>query len=89
MRRQRITSAKQYVYPGSYVEGVLKAKTLQRLVAASDETEAYTTFTGVTRLKQGISPSGVRIDDQPSGNLSRAVTVAVTSRKYHVSILVH
>lgn len=52
-----------------------------KLVATSDESEAYTTFTGVTRLKQGISPQGVRLEDEPSaGGLSRSATVAVTSR---------
>ncbi|KAK0459085.1 NADPH oxidase regulator NoxR [Desarmillaria tabescens] len=30
-----------------------------KLIAASDPGDAYTTFTGVTLLKQGISPSGV------------------------------
>lgn len=56
-----------------------------KLVATSDENEAYTTFTGVTRLKQGITPSGAYVDDQsaPPGettNLNRAATVSVTSR---------
>ncbi|KAI0090555.1 hypothetical protein BDY19DRAFT_935808 [Irpex rosettiformis] len=53
-----------------------------KLVATSDASEAYTTFTGVTRLRQGITPSGVLTDDAPptSGGLSRAVTVSVTSR---------
>ncbi|KAK0226330.1 NADPH oxidase regulator NoxR [Armillaria fumosa] len=32
-----------------------------KLIAASDPGDAYTTFTGVTLLKQGISPSGVYI----------------------------
>ncbi|GJE91523.1 NADPH oxidase regulator NoxR [Phanerochaete sordida] len=51
-----------------------------KLVAASDESDAYTTFTGVTRLKQGVSPAGVRLDDVPASGLSRAATVTVTSR---------
>jgi tetratricopeptide (TPR) repeat protein len=33
-----------------------------KLVAASDPNDVFTTFTGSTRLKQGISPSGVYID---------------------------
>lgn len=33
-----------------------------KLVAASDPNDIFTTFTGSTRLKQGISPSGVFID---------------------------
>ena len=35
---------------------------LQKLVAASDPNDVFTTFSGSTRLKQGISPSGVFID---------------------------
>lgn len=30
-------------------------------MAASDVSDAYTTFTGVTRLQQGITPTGVRV----------------------------
>jgi len=37
-----------------------------KLVAASDASDAYTTFTGVTRLQQGITPTGVRVDDMQS-----------------------
>jgi len=33
-----------------------------RLVAAADQSDAYTTFTGVTRLQQGITPTGVKVD---------------------------
>ncbi|EKM53513.1 uncharacterized protein PHACADRAFT_259928 [Phanerochaete carnosa HHB-10118-sp] len=51
-----------------------------KLVATSDENEVYTEFSGVARMKQGISPQGVRLEDAPAGNLSRSVTVAVTSR---------
>ncbi|KIP05003.1 hypothetical protein PHLGIDRAFT_108845 [Phlebiopsis gigantea 11061_1 CR5-6] len=50
-----------------------------KLVAASDESEAYTTFTGVTRFKQGISPAGVRLEDEPGTGLTRAATVNVTA----------
>ena len=56
---------------------------IQKLVAASDTTDAYVEFSGVTRLKQGVSPSGLRLDDAgPSANLSRAATLAVTDRKH-------
>lgn len=57
-----------------------------KLVATSDENEAYTTFTGVTRLKQGMTPSGSYLDGQTAppaaadNNLSRAATVSVTTR---------
>ncbi|THH20394.1 hypothetical protein EUX98_g8592 [Antrodiella citrinella] len=56
-----------------------------RLVATSDANEQYTTFTGVTRLKQGITPSGAFVEDGSvippvDNNLNRANTVAVTSR---------
>ena len=33
-----------------------------KLVAAADSREAYTTFTGVTRLQQGITPTGAPLD---------------------------
>lgn len=33
-----------------------------KLVAAADSREAYTTFTGVTRLQQGMTPSGAPLD---------------------------
>ncbi|KAJ3570908.1 hypothetical protein NP233_g4105 [Leucocoprinus birnbaumii] len=45
------------------------------LVAASDATDAFTTFTGSTRLKQGISPSGVYVDQFPEANVSRSATL--------------
>lgn len=55
----------------------------QKLVATSDENEAYTTFTGVTRMKQGISPSNTYVDGVAADPaLSRAATVAVTSRMF-------
>ncbi|KAL6305002.1 hypothetical protein BKA93DRAFT_817214 [Sparassis latifolia] len=44
-----------------------------KLVATSDESDAYTEFTGVARLRQGISPTGAAID---GAMLSRATTVA-------------
>jgi len=52
-----------------------------KLVATENPNEAYTTFTGVTRLKQGISPKGIFVDEQPAidlnrtGSLVRSVTV--------------
>ncbi|KAK7691652.1 hypothetical protein QCA50_005051 [Cerrena zonata] len=51
-----------------------------KLVATSDANEAYTTFTGVTRLKQGITPANTVLDEQRSPTLTRAATVSVTSR---------
>ncbi|KZV61081.1 hypothetical protein PENSPDRAFT_759646 [Peniophora sp. CONT] len=42
-----------------------------RLVATENPNEAYTTFTGVTRLKQGISPQGVYVDERPIIDLNR------------------
>jgi len=61
----KIKNAQQKDYMG-------KAK----LVAASDADEAYTTFTGVTRLKQGITPQGAFVDDlQDTSDLGRSVTV--------------
>ncbi|KAF7800094.1 hypothetical protein EIP86_011338 [Pleurotus ostreatoroseus] len=52
-----------------------------KLVASSDASEAYTTFSGVTRMRQGITPSGQVLDEAPAApSLQRSVTVAVTSR---------
>ncbi|RDB24740.1 Neutrophil cytosol factor 2 [Hypsizygus marmoreus] len=55
-----------------------------KLVAASDPGDAFTEFTGVTRLKQGISPSGVYIerpdfDTAVAQNLSRSATAPAPS----------
>ncbi|QRV98137.1 neutrophil cytosol factor 2 [Ceratobasidium sp. AG-Ba] len=48
-----------------------------QLIAASDAKDAFTTFTGVTRLQQGLTPSGAPIiDGRPIPPLSRAVTAA-------------
>ncbi|KAJ1306172.1 hypothetical protein OPQ81_010882 [Rhizoctonia solani] len=48
-----------------------------QLIAASDANDAFTTFTGVTRLQQGLTPSGAPITDgRPIPNLSRSVTAA-------------
>jgi hypothetical protein len=53
-------------------------------VAASDPNDTFTTFTGSTRLKQGISPTGVYIDRPDfdaavASNLSRSITAPVAS----------
>ncbi|OBZ69923.1 hypothetical protein A0H81_10584 [Grifola frondosa] len=48
-----------------------------KLVAAEDTNDLYTEFSGVARLKQGITPTGVYLDDGPG--LSRAATLAATS----------
>ncbi|EUC62514.1 NADPH oxidase regulator NoxR [Rhizoctonia solani AG-3 Rhs1AP] len=48
-----------------------------QLIAASDANDAFTTFTGVTRLQQGLTPSGAPITDgRPLPARSRAVTSA-------------
>jgi len=48
-----------------------------KLVASENPNEAYTTFTGVTRLRQGVTPSNVFVDDSPAneGGLSKAGTL--------------
>ncbi|KAF9476353.1 NADPH oxidase regulator NoxR [Pholiota conissans] len=48
-----------------------------KLVAASDSNDLTTDFTGITRLKQGISPAGVFVDRPDIGNsgLLRSATV--------------
>lgn len=51
-----------------------------KLVATSDANETFTTFTGVTRLKQGVAPSGAFTDAAAESGLARAATVSVTSR---------
>ncbi|TFK45571.1 hypothetical protein OE88DRAFT_1669075 [Heliocybe sulcata] len=45
-----------------------------KLIAASDASDAYTEFSGVTRYKQGVTPSGVLIDNPGPGTLERSVT---------------
>ena len=55
---------------------------VQKLVAAADEGEAYTTFTGATRLRQGVTPKGVFIPEEEVKSdvqLSRSVTVPAPS----------
>ncbi|KAI0799961.1 hypothetical protein C8Q74DRAFT_1323316 [Fomes fomentarius] len=48
-----------------------------KLVAAESTNDLFTEFTGVARLKQGITPTGIFIDDNPG--LTRAATVAAPS----------
>jgi len=52
-----------------------------KLIAASDSSDAYTTFTGVTRLEQGITPTGVFIDRPPDldSPLSRSRSATLIS----------
>ncbi|KAG6857726.1 hypothetical protein H0H87_004142 [Tephrocybe sp. NHM501043] len=55
-----------------------------KLVAASDPGDTFTTFTGSTRLKQGISPSGVFVerpafDSSVAMNLNRSATAPAAS----------
>jgi len=45
---------------------------IQILVSASDANDAYTTFTGITRLNRGQTPKGVALD--PAHPLSRSQT---------------
>ncbi|KAG5731365.1 Neutrophil cytosol factor 2 [Termitomyces sp. T112] len=58
-----------------------------KLVAASDLEDTFTTFTGSTRLKQGISPSGIFVDRTDlnsavgQGNLNRSATAPAGSSK--------
>ncbi|KAF9453982.1 hypothetical protein P691DRAFT_718412 [Macrolepiota fuliginosa MF-IS2] len=44
------------------------------LVAASDANDAFTTFTGSTRLKQGISPAGIYVGQSEAG-VSRSASL--------------
>ncbi|KAI0249234.1 hypothetical protein BJV78DRAFT_1129881 [Lactifluus subvellereus] len=47
-----------------------------KLVASENPNEAYTAFTGVTRLRQGISPQNIYIDQTgDEGGLARAPTL--------------
>ncbi|KAH9942235.1 uncharacterized protein BXZ73DRAFT_87886 [Epithele typhae] len=50
-----------------------------KLVAAESTNDLFTEFTGVARLKQGITPTGVFVEDGPASGLSRAATVAAPS----------
>ncbi|KAI0687945.1 hypothetical protein C8T65DRAFT_835120 [Cerioporus squamosus] len=50
-----------------------------KLVAAESTNDLFTEFTGVARLKQGITPTNVFLDDGPTSGLTRAATVAAPS----------
>ncbi|EJF55734.1 hypothetical protein DICSQDRAFT_73056 [Dichomitus squalens LYAD-421 SS1] len=50
-----------------------------KLVAAESTNDLFTEFTGVVRLKQGVTPTNVFLEDGPTSNLSRAATVAAPS----------
>ncbi|CDO76945.1 hypothetical protein BN946_scf184709.g7 [Trametes cinnabarina] len=55
-----------------------------KLIAAESPNDLFTEFTGVARLKQGITPTGVFVEDGPNAanpNLQRAVTVAASVPK--------
>ncbi|KAI0364146.1 hypothetical protein BV20DRAFT_1047315 [Pilatotrama ljubarskyi] len=54
-----------------------------KLVAAESTNDLFTEFTGVARLKQGITPTGIFLEDGPNANpnLQRAVTVAASVPK--------
>jgi len=52
----------------------------QKLVATSDSSDIYTTFTGSTRLKAGINPSGAYMDMPDNGPaLTRSATTPAPS----------
>lgn len=51
---------------------------LQRLIASSDPNDRLTDFAGSTRLKMGITPSGVYVDrpiEETSATVTRSATV--------------
>jgi len=50
-----------------------------KLVATENPNEAYTTFSGVTRLKQGISPSGAYIEEKAVIDLNRTGSLLRTN----------
>ena len=51
---------------------------LQKLIAAESTNDLYTEFSGVARLKQGITPTGIFVEEGPNAGLQRAATVATT-----------
>ena len=82
----RITWARLYVSIHSCHHSFIRATdhpSLQKLVAATDATEVFTTFSGATRLQQGITPSGgfaerpPELDSSPSPvvGLGRSMTL--------------
>jgi hypothetical protein len=62
-----------------------------KLVATSDASDAVTTFSGVARLKQGITPAGLKLDrpdlldTAPTSNLLRSATVPPVMPTYQAS----
>ncbi|EIN06661.1 hypothetical protein PUNSTDRAFT_72366 [Punctularia strigosozonata HHB-11173 SS5] len=50
-----------------------------KLVAASDSSEAYTTFSGVTRLKQGVTPTGIFIEGGPAADSGASLGRSATA----------
>jgi len=62
----------------------------QRLVASEDPNEAYTTFSGATRLKQGISPRGAFVDlpdvSPTALNRSKTAPLSTPSRMCHSAV---
>ncbi|EGO26507.1 hypothetical protein SERLADRAFT_360751 [Serpula lacrymans var. lacrymans S7.9] len=49
-----------------------------KLVAASDASDAFTTFSGVTRLKQGVTPQNTFVESRPDTDSSPALNRSVT-----------
>jgi hypothetical protein len=61
---------------------------VQKLVASDNPSEAYTTFSGVTRLRQGISPQNVFVDrNEEDGGLARAATLGRLSSLRFVCLI--
>ncbi|KAF9049922.1 NADPH oxidase regulator NoxR [Panaeolus papilionaceus] len=62
-----------------------------KLVATSDASDAITTFSGVSRLKQGMSPAGLKLDrpdlldTAPPSTLLRSATVPPVMPTYQAS----
>jgi hypothetical protein len=59
-----------------------------KLVAASDAMDSYTTFSGATRLKAGITPTGIFIDKPPTDLntfLNRSATAPAAPAKSDTS----
>ncbi|XP_006460860.1 hypothetical protein AGABI2DRAFT_69516 [Agaricus bisporus var. bisporus H97] len=55
------------------------------LVASSDPNDAYTTFSGSTRLKQGITPNGLFIEDSEA-NITRSNSMPTITPKPKTNI---